>query len=136
VDALTQSVDVFPTLLELFAVPPAGPTHGRSLLPLARGEVTTIRPYACSALAIGPAVEWSLRTSDWAFLLPVQPHLDDPPRPPQLYAKPDDRWEVNNVRQHYLDWCDHLETTVRAFAAAPGEPPALKNRDELEPGAG
>ena len=45
-DALTTSVDLFATLADLFGVTPRQRTHGRSLVPLLRGEVTRIREFA------------------------------------------------------------------------------------------
>ena len=44
--ALTQNIDLFPTLLELHGVDPAScrdPLHGKSLLPLLRGETASLR---------------------------------------------------------------------------------------------
>lgn len=118
VAALTQSVDLAPTLAEWFGVPLAD-VHGRSLLPLARGEVESIRPYAYSGLQVGEAIEYALRTPEWAFLLPIHPNADDAERSPQLYVKPDDRWEVNNVLQHHFDLAEQLERTLRDFVASP-----------------
>jgi hypothetical protein len=43
---------------------------------------------------------------------------DTPPRQPQLYVKPDDRWEVNNVLEQQQEVADHLELTLRRFLAA------------------
>jgi arylsulfatase A-like enzyme len=124
VAALTQPVDLFPTLLDAFGLP-AAPAHGQSLLPLLRGEREQVRPYACAGLRVGPAAEWALRTPDWSFLLPVPPAPDGPPRLPQLYVKPDDRWEVNDVRQHHLDLAEHLEQTLRGFVEATRRPGPL-----------
>jgi arylsulfatase A-like enzyme len=45
-DALTTSVDLHATLAELFGVTPRQRTHGRSLLPLLRGEVKQVRDWA------------------------------------------------------------------------------------------
>ncbi len=45
VDALTTSVDLFATLAELFDVRVPQRTHGRSLLPLIRGETTWVRDW-------------------------------------------------------------------------------------------
>jgi arylsulfatase A-like enzyme len=131
VPALTQSVDLLPTLLDAFALPPPD-VHGHSLLPLARGEKDRVRDYACSGLRVGGAVEWALRTPAWGFLLPVRVPPEDPPRTPQLYVKPDDRWEVNNVVQHHLELAEHLEQVVRGFAEAdrrqgPLQPPPLRD---------
>src|SRR5262249_40666480 len=118
--ALTQPVDLPPTLLESFGLP-APEVHGHSLLPLARGETEQVRAYACSGLRLGDAVEWALRTPEWGFLLPVRP-APDPTRRPQLYVKPDDRWEVNNVLQHHLELGEHLEQVLRGFVAATRRP--------------
>jgi arylsulfatase A-like enzyme len=131
VAALTQPVDLAPTLLDAFGLPPPPPAHGHSLLPLARGAVPQVRAYACAGLRVGDGLEWALRTPEWAFLLPLRPAAGEAPRPPQLYVKPDDRWEVNNVVQHHLELAEHLEQTLRGFVEAtrrPGrlEPPQLR----------
>ncbi|HWG47070.1 MAG TPA: sulfatase-like hydrolase/transferase [Gemmataceae bacterium] len=112
VSALTQTVDLAPTLAKWFQMPLSG-MHGGSLLPLVRGETEVIRPYACTALQVGEAIEYALRTPDWAFLLPVQASADAAVRSPQLYVKPDDRWEVNNVLQHHPELVEQLERTLR-----------------------
>jgi arylsulfatase A-like enzyme len=46
--ALTTNVDVHATLLDLFGVRATHRTHGRSLAPLVRGEVTSVREWALS----------------------------------------------------------------------------------------
>ena len=46
--AIVQNVDVAPTMLDAAGVEPVEPMHGRSLLPIVRGEQTTIREYAHS----------------------------------------------------------------------------------------
>jgi hypothetical protein len=132
---LTQAVDLAPTLAEALGVGwPAG--HGQSLWPLARGEVEQVRPYAGSGLQVGDGIEWRLQTPHWAYLLPIQPHPADPSRTAQLYVKPDDRWEINNVLHHHQEWAERLEQTLRAFVAAVGrepfQPPALPQREDAE----
>jgi arylsulfatase A-like enzyme len=114
VNALTQAVDLAATLADWFQTPLAD-AHGRSLLPLARGEVEAIRPYACAARQVGEAIEYALRTPEWAFLLPVRADTDDATRSPRLYVKPEDRWEVNDVLQHHLDLAEQLEQILRDF---------------------
>jgi arylsulfatase A-like enzyme len=138
--ALTQPVDLLPTLLDLFGLP-VPEVHGFSLLPLVRGEKEAVHPYACAGLQIGGAIEWALRSPDWAFLLPVRPEESDPPRASQLYAKPDDRWEVNNVRQHHLELAEHFEQVLHGFVAAarrpgPLEAPALGNLEAVTTAVG
>ena len=44
-DALTATVDLHATLCEVFSVTPAHRVHGRSLLPLLRGEATEVRSH-------------------------------------------------------------------------------------------
>src|SRR5206468_6631731 len=59
--ALTQTVDLAPTLLEAFGLPAPPELHGRSLLPLAREEAGAVtREYVCGGLQIGDAIEWYL----------------------------------------------------------------------------
>jgi arylsulfatase A-like enzyme len=138
--ALTQPVDLFPTLLEAFELPVPPIVQGRSLWPLLRGQAEQIRAYACGGLRISDGVEWALRTPEWAFILPVSSAAEDRSYLPQLFVKPDDRWEVNNVLQHHLDLSDHFEHTLRGFVAAtqrpgPLEPPPLLDFEALTPSA-
>jgi arylsulfatase A-like enzyme len=116
IDSLTQPVDLLPTVLDILGLPPRnGPGH--SLLPLIRGEVEQIHSHACSGLALGYSVEWAIRTPQWALLLPLSTPPEDPPRAPQLLVKPEDRWEVNDVRQHHLELAEELEQTLRTEAS-------------------
>ncbi|MCS6849759.1 MAG: sulfatase-like hydrolase/transferase [Gemmataceae bacterium] len=112
VASLTQPIDWFPTLLELFELSPV-PSQGQSLLPLLQGEEVAVRDLAVTALGRGGEIEWAVRTSDWALILPVRSD-----RRPQLYVKPEDRWEVNDVRQHHLEEAERLEEVLRRFAAS------------------
>jgi arylsulfatase A-like enzyme len=45
VEALTTSVDIFATLCDIFALEPEHRIHGRSLLPLLRGETSRVRDH-------------------------------------------------------------------------------------------
>jgi arylsulfatase A-like enzyme len=105
--ALTQPLDLAATLLDCFGI--TASRDGKSLLPLLRGEVEAVREQAVSHWACGGEEEWSLRTGAWAFLLPREPS----PRERQLYAKPEDRWELNNVIQHHLETAEELEKRLR-----------------------
>jgi arylsulfatase A-like enzyme len=122
IPALSQSVDLVPTLLNAFGLPIPPCVHGHSLLPLMRGAVKEVRPYACAGLQIGEAMEWALRTPEWGYLNPVRCPAEDTPRLSQLYVKPDDRWEVNNVIQHHLELADHFQQTLGDFVKATQEP--------------
>jgi arylsulfatase A-like enzyme len=111
--AFTQPPDLVPTLLALFALTPPAALPGFNLLPLARGEVDRVREFACTALELGDAAEISIRTDDWALLVPTRLPEGDPPREPQLYQKPDDRWEVNDLRTRNLERADELDAKLR-----------------------
>jgi arylsulfatase A-like enzyme len=126
VPAFTQPADLFPTLLELLgAEPPLEPVHGQSLLPLLHGQAESVREYACSGLILGGAAEWAIRTTDWALLLPGSAPESDPPREPMLFEKPDDRWEVNDLRQRNVELAEQLEEVLRKYVAAAQHPGPL-----------
>ncbi len=114
VAALTQAVDLAPTLAAWFgvALPQA---HGHDLAPLVRGEAEAVRPYAVSAVAVDGRVGRALWTPEWSFVLPAAAEGEPVPR---LYVRPDDRWEVNDVRQHHLELTEALEKTLRDFEEA------------------
>ena len=131
VSALTQSLDLPLTLLDYFGLPSPS-AHGHSLVPLVQRKVAQVRDFACSGLRLGQTVEWAMRSPEWAFVLPVQGEPVDSVRTAQLYVKPDDRWEVNNVVHHHPQLAEHLEQTLRGFVAAsqqpgPLQPPTLRD---------
>jgi arylsulfatase A-like enzyme len=126
VAALTQAVDLALTLADHFNAILYGAPHGHSLLLLAQGATESVRPYACAGLRVGDEIEWALRTPEWAVLLPAQAGADAPARGPRLYVKPDDRWEVNDVRQHHLELAERLEQTLRDFVTAACQPGPLQ----------
>ncbi len=130
VNALTQPVDLAPTLADVFEVhlPSA---HGHSLVPLLQGDAAQVRDYAVAGQRMAVEGEWCLRTIDWSFLLPEA--ADESPRGPQLYVQPDDRGEVNNVVQHRPELAERLEQTVRAFVTATRQPGPLQPPPLEEP---
>jgi arylsulfatase A-like enzyme len=123
--ALTQPVDLPATLLAAFGLPPA-PAHGHDLLPLARGTAEKVRDYACTGLQVGEVVEWALRSPEWACLLPVQGDPAGARAAAQLYVKPDDRWELNDVVQHHFALAQHIEAVLRGFVEATRRPGSLR----------
>jgi arylsulfatase A-like enzyme len=114
VQQLSQPVDLWPTLAAAFGAEIPDGSHGKNLLPLMHGESVKLREFCCSHVRRGRAREWSIRTHQWHFLLPIG-ERGDPPRGPQLYVKPDDRWEVNNVLSQHPDVAEHLELMLRRF---------------------
>jgi arylsulfatase A-like enzyme len=118
--ALVQTVDLLPTCLSALGVTaPDGAFHGSDLLPLIRGERTKIRDYACLGMDVE---EFAIRTHHWHLIVPVEPDPDSdgPQRSPELYRKPEDRWDQNNVVEQFPEVADHLELTLRRFVDALG----------------
>ncbi|HEY1862046.1 MAG TPA: sulfatase-like hydrolase/transferase [Gemmataceae bacterium] len=117
VSGLTLCVDIPATVLDAMALPlPA--MMGQSLLPLCRSEKKSVHSEIYTAMRSNDAEEWALRTREWSFLLPVRIPDDDAPRSPQLYVKPDDRHEVNNVVQHHSELAEEMERKLRLWGGS------------------
>ncbi len=113
IGALTQPED-FAKAVEHWEKGAAGGIEGETGLPaLMSGKVETIRPHAISSWRVGTRSEHALRTADWALILPGDRDATDPPRERQLYLKPDDRWEVNDLAQQEAERADELERVLR-----------------------
>jgi arylsulfatase A-like enzyme len=110
VAALTQAVDLAPTLAEAFGAALPG-SDGQSLWPLMRGQIEKVRDHAIAMARHGNEAQWCLRTPEWAFLLPAS--RTDGEQQARLYVKPDDRWEVNDVRQHHVERAEEFERLLR-----------------------
>lgn len=115
--ALVQTVDLLPTVLSALGLPPHPEAHGHDLLSLVRGEQTKVRDYACLGM---DAEEFAIRTHLWHLTVPVEADPDDSPRRPELYRKPEDRWDQNDVSGQYREVAEHLELTLRRFVEAIG----------------
>jgi arylsulfatase A-like enzyme len=121
--ALIQTVDLLPSILGAFGIRPDEELrlHGHDLLHLIRGEQTKFRDYACMGM---DAEEFALRTHLWHLILPVVVDPDEP-RTTELYRKPEDRWDQNNVIEQHPEVADQLELGLRRFVEA-------LNRNALE----
>jgi hypothetical protein len=108
-----------------------------SLLSLARGHGKRLNEYLiieASSLVIAASEfpepnprEIAVRTPDWFLILPCRGWQQ---RPAQLYRKPEDRWEMNNVIKEHPDVADHLELTWhrhRQLRIGKGESPTLRD---------
>ncbi len=112
--AIVQTVDLLPTALSALGLPPLEDIHGQNWLPLIRGERTKLRDYACLGMDVA---EFAIRTHHWHLILPIE--LDpDEPRFVELYRKPEDRWEQNDVAEQHVEVAEHLELVLRRFAEA------------------
>jgi arylsulfatase A-like enzyme len=88
VDALVSHLDVYPTLCELTGVEPPSFLQGRSLMPLVRGEASTIRNEIFAEMTWHAAYEpqRAVRTERWKYIrrfgdrrTPVLANCDDSP---------------------------------------------------------
>jgi hypothetical protein len=107
--ALVQPADLWATLLDAWGIDdrPDSPT-GASLLPIVREETAALRDHVCLA---GDGLEQAIRTPAW--------YLRRGPRP-ELFAKPDDRWEANDVARRCPEVVECLEDAIDQFRAALG----------------
>lgn len=124
VQQLTQPLDLPATLADWLRFdwnPACG--QGLSWLPILEGKRTKLRDYVCSRLRRGALEEWSIRTHHWRLILPKD--TEENTRVRQLYLKPDDRWEVNNVAAQHPDVADHLELALRQYVATAWRDPLV-----------
>jgi len=113
--ALVQSVDLLPTIVSALGLKPidrdqASP-HGHDLLPLIRGDRSKLREYACLGMDVA---EFAIRTHLWHLIVPIETDPEEP-RSAELYRKPEDRWDQNNVIDQNPEVAEHLELALRRF---------------------
>jgi arylsulfatase A-like enzyme len=101
---IVQAVDLLPTLAEWFGVDvSAMAPDGQSLLPLARGETGSHRP---GAIMVASPKITGIRTDDFYLVSRQVDGEGDIER--QLFAKPDDVWEVNDIAAQAPEVVDQL----------------------------
>jgi arylsulfatase A-like enzyme len=117
--ALVQPADLFATLTEWCGLPGAERPFagaGRSVLPLVDGASETIRDRACTFLS---ASQWAISTSAWSLLQmgggPAEAESVDENARSELYVKPDDRFEVNEVADRCPDCVIQLREAFAQF---------------------
>jgi hypothetical protein len=81
------------------------------------------REYVCSGLRSSGTDAWAIRTADWCLLRSKS--IAESAESGGclnarsfLFKKPEDRWEVNDIRSMYLDLAEGLEATLSGFVAA------------------
>ena len=112
--ALVQTVDLLPTIVSALGKKPIEGEllpQGHDLLPLIRGELGKVRDYACMGMDLA---EFAIRTHLWHLILPIE-HDPEEPRSIELYRKPEDRWDQNNVAPQHVEVAEHLELVLRRF---------------------
>ncbi|MDZ7618603.1 MAG: sulfatase-like hydrolase/transferase, partial [Patescibacteria group bacterium] len=105
---LVQPADLAATLLDLAGAPVPDLGGPKSLLPIIRDHLEPTREYV---LLAGDDKALALRTPAWYYR-----QAD----PPELFVKPDDRWEANNVASRCVDVMEQLGAlsaqSTQAFA--------------------
>jgi arylsulfatase A-like enzyme len=138
---LTQPVDWFATLAEAFDIkedlwPRQIPRHSplrfgphHSLWRFSQGHGGRPREYVMIEGSPGHKLqEVAVRTPGWYWIMPRGGALG----PVQLYRKPEDRWDMNNVLKEHPDVADHLELTWYRYqdwleSGQEGDPPQLRD---------
>ncbi len=113
--ALIEPSDLWATLLDYWHVQPTpfSPTSC-SLMPILQGENIELRDRLC---ILGNGGERAVRTPAWHLRVsnPVDAEL---PLQCQLYAKPDDRLEVNDVASRCSEVVDGLQTALSQYESS------------------
>ena len=128
---IVQTVDLLPTIVSALGLKPIEgeeAPHGHDLLPLIRGELGKVREYACLGMDLA---EFAIRTHLWHLILPIEIDPEEP-RGAELYRKPEDRWDQNNVIEQQIEVAEHLELALRRFveqlhSGGAEEPPPLRD---------
>ena len=119
--ALTESVDIPPTMLELLGAPPLPVNHGRSLLPLLEGRPGIHRDSIFTGYLENE--EAAVRTCDWKFIFcsgkrerkdGFQTGAPTPGRYTRLYDLNNDPEEMRNL-SNKKEYTGIVETMQRAL---------------------
>lgn len=120
--ALVQPPDLYPTILRVLGVDVADEFAAADLSPLVREEVETWRQAICLTNEHG---ERAIRTPAWYLRQLPADELSPQPRV-ELYRKPDDRWEVNEVATRCPEVAESLERSMLAWQRAAQSADATK----------
>ena len=105
--SLAEPADLWATFSQWWQIspPPASPTAA-SLIPLVQEDIVTLRDRLCIA---GPGEERAIRTPIWYLRMASEG---------ELYLKPDDRWEVNNVSSRCHEVMECLQLALLQYQQA------------------
>jgi arylsulfatase A-like enzyme len=122
--ALVEPDDLWATLLNWWGVKPVphSPTAA-SVLPLIRQETATRRDRLC---IVGPDGQRAIRTPAWYlrtgkppdFCVTEDEAAPSEPHDPDLFAKPDDRWEMNDVASRCPEVVERLQNALTEYEQA------------------
>lgn len=118
--ALVQPADLAPTLAAWHGLPmeldSGCPALGQNLLPLAQGDAEAVRD---RILLVNDRGQQVLRTPAW-LLRTKLPGAVEEPRSSELFVKPDDRWEINEIGDRCPAVVAELEARLSELAAQVG----------------
>lgn len=108
-DALVETTEIFPTILDFLDVRIPPRIHGKSLLPLMTQKEEKIRDYAYMGYF---KQSWRVNDHDWSFMMYL-----DKKTPSELYHFKEDPAEKNNLIDKNPQKAIELELELRKFVA-------------------
>lgn len=125
--ALVQPIDLGPTLLDWLGLDAPsqenqlGGGWGKSLMPLVRGEVSSVHDRVCM---FANRHERAIRVPEWHMRVSVSSTtgMPNPIETTELYSKPDDRWEVNEISKFFPDEIESLRDALDQYSQASQSP--------------
>ena len=107
--AMVETTEMLPTVMDFFGLKPPARIHGRSLLPMLRGEEEKIRDYAYMGYF---KQSWRVSDQEWAFMLNFLQG-----KGPELYNLKEDPGEKQNLVEKEKTKAQELELELRRFVA-------------------
>lgn len=126
----THPDDVLATIYQMLLGEACEQLQADHLYRYTQGQAGRFREYAVTLIPDqDDLLEASLRAKHWSLTVPF---TDLTGRPIQLYRKPEDRWDMNNVAKEHVDVAEHLELTLHRYLlwraqGSVGEEPGLRN---------
>ena len=99
-DALVMNIDIAPTMLDLAGLEVPSNMHGKSLVPILRGEISDVRNeifYEAPESNLGSYPLFALRTKEWKY---IQTYDNQDPSQlifEEIYDLENDPYEINNL---------------------------------------
>ncbi len=108
-DAMVETTEIFPTILDAFGQKIPSRIHGKSLLPMMRGEEEKIRDYAYMGYF---KQSWRITDQEWSF------HMSLMGKPSELYNLKNDPMEQENLIEKETVKAMEMELELRKFVAS------------------
>jgi len=108
-DALVETTEIFPTILDFLGVRQPPRIHGKSLLPLMSGEVASLRDFAYMGHF---KRNWRVSDREWSFILNFDKGKEN-----ELYHLVKDPEEQENLINENTRKAMELELELRRFVA-------------------